>query len=154
MEIGVNGYGIDSREDKMVKNPLLTSERLIHRAKIGRRRNILKEEIESVKIKVKCLLEEKGRAEGRIRRLKKDSVHFEEMKDNLIKGKVDLTPEKAKILETKATFASKGQILGKCRNGVFLRKKQLISELLQIYPLTLVSWCCFYYSQSVHIDKL
>jgi hypothetical protein len=141
MEIGVYGFGIESQDRACnKKNPLLSSERLIHREKLGKKKNLLKEEIESVRMKVNSLIEEKGRAEGRIRRLKKEAANVEEFTDSLVSRIHNLTTDKVNLQDTKTNLAFKGQILSKCRNGVFLRKKQLISELMQIYPLTLVSF--------------
>jgi hypothetical protein len=138
MDIGMHGFGVGSSGDTR-QQPTLLSERLILRAKLGRQKLRLKEEAEVVAMKVKSLIEEKGRAEGRIRRLKQDTAHYEELGAELVNRMHNFTTEKTNLKETKAALISRGQALGKFRASVFLRKKQLISELLHIYPLDLVS---------------
>lgn len=133
----MHGFGVGSPGDNR-QQPTLLSERLIQRAKLGRQKLRLKEEIEVIALKVRGLVEEKGRAEGRIRRLKQDATGYEELSADLVTRMHNFTTERTNLKEIKATLISKGQNLGKFRASVFLRKKQLISELLHIYPLELV----------------
>lgn len=136
-DMGLHGYGISSVAD-FRQQPALLSERLIQRARIGREKLRLKEEIETVAIKVKYLTEEKGRAEGRIQRLNKEAQNYEDLSSDLVSRMHSFAAERSNFKEMKAALISKGQLLSKLRANAFLRKKQLISELLQIYPLELV----------------
>jgi chromosome segregation ATPase len=137
MDIGMHGFVVGSKGDNR-QQPTLLSERLAQRAKVGRQKLRLKEEIEALKMRVTCLSDEKGRAEGRVRRLKKETSAYTELSAELISRMHNFNTERTNLKEQKAALISKGQTLGKFRASVFLRKKQLISEILQIYPLSLV----------------
>jgi len=139
VDIEVHGYKAAEVKGVASRQNLLLSDRLLQRAKVGQGKLRLKEQIEGLKLKVACLLEEKGRAEGRVTRLKKETTHLEEMSSDLKSRIHNFSSERVNLKDTKASLTSNGQRLSKLRGRVFLRKKQLISELLQIYPLELVS---------------
>lgn len=99
----------------------------------------LKKQIEEVKFKVMSLAEEKGRAEGRLQRIKKERLGLEDMNRDLHQRIDGLNNERRHLQQYKLTLIDKRQRLSQLRSDVFMRKKQLISELSVIYPLTMVS---------------
>lgn len=99
----------------------------------------LKKQIEEVRYKVLTLLEEKGRAEGRLQRIKKEKLGVDEMNKELVDKIEFLNSERRNLQQFKITLVDKRQRLSQLRSDVFLRKKQLVAELSVIYPLTLVS---------------
>lgn len=99
----------------------------------------LKKQIEEVRFKVLSLAEEKGRAEGRLQRIKKERLGLDEMNRELLQRVDILNHERRRLQQYKLTLIDKRQRLSQLRSDVFMRKKQLISELSVIYPLTLVS---------------
>lgn len=107
---------------------------------------LLKKKIEDVKFKVSSLAEEKGRAEGRLQRIKKERLSVEDMNKELLSRVESLNDERRRLQQFKMTLIEKRHRLSHLRSDVLLRKKQLISELSVIYPLTLVSLFWFMYS--------
>ncbi|CAL8148155.1 unnamed protein product [Orchesella dallaii] len=98
----------------------------------------LKKEIDEVRFKVLSLVEEKGRAEGRLQRMKKERMGLEEMNRDMFQRVEALNNERRRLQQFKITLIEKRHRLSQLRSDVFVRKKQLISELSVIYPLTLI----------------
>lgn len=142
--MGMKGLGVSNGRDNN-HQPLLLSQRLASKARAGRTRLRLREEMEAVRSRVSSLAEEKGRAEGRVKRLRAEWHVHEECSAQLVARLHNFSSERAALKETKEQLLANGQRLGKLRASAFVRKKQLISELLQIYPLSLVSNIREYY---------
>lgn len=118
------------------------SGRVLQRFELGRKRIELKEEMESLKFRVFYLREEKGRAEGRLLSLKREPGRFQDKSDELMTKVYGLNRDRERLKEFKSRLFDKKQELLHASSRGFLRKRQLISELLVIYPIALVKYLC------------
>ncbi|ODN03375.1 hypothetical protein Ocin01_03298, partial [Orchesella cincta] len=83
----------------------------------------LKKEIDEVRFKVLSLVEEKGRAEGRLQRMKKERMGLEEMNRDMFQRVEALNNERRRLQQFKITLIEKRHKLSQLRTDVFLRKK-------------------------------
>lgn len=117
---------------------LLTGRALV-RFQEGELKLQKKEQIESLRLLVGLLKNEKARFEGRVLRLKQKAKNSDDSVTDLMANIYSLGRERDRLREVKALIQEKMRRLGECRSTLNLRKKQLISELMVIYPLQLVS---------------
>ncbi|CAG7822535.1 unnamed protein product [Allacma fusca] len=114
------------------------SNRMLLRVQQGKCKLQLKEDIESKRLIVSLLRDEKARSEGRVFRLKNKTISLEESAGDLMARIHALGRERERLREVKALIQEKKQKLADSRTALNTRKKQLISELLLIYPMQLV----------------
>ena len=132
-------YGYSPEVDNSTHSSLILSEKALIRVQKGRRKLELKEQIEHMRLRVSILREEKDRSLKSLIKLKRESTEYEDMTMDLLARMQNLGRDKERLKELKAVVQDKKVQLTTFSSQLFRRKKELISELLLIYPLTLVS---------------
>ena len=119
----------------------LLNEKMVARIQQGKRKLLLKEELQTLKQRINILQEEKEKALNRVSRLKNDKMSHEVNNSSLdlLSRMQSLGREKSRLFQIKVLVQERKRLLTDLSSKLFLRRKQLISELLLIYPVSLVS---------------
>lgn len=119
---------------------LMLNEKSVARIQQGKTSLKLKEEIQNLKLKVNVLREEKAKALSRVNKLKveKSSQELNNNSLDLLNRMQTLGRDKTRLFQLKMVVQERKRLLSDMSAKLFTRRKQLISELLLIYPITLV----------------
>jgi hypothetical protein len=118
----------------------LVNERILARIHQGKRKLVLQEELENLRQKIHILRNEKEKALNRVSKLKADKMSNEVNNNSLdlLSRMQSLGREKSRLFQIKVLVQERKRLLTDLSSKLFVRRKQLISELLLIYPVSLV----------------